>query len=102
MSRQLDEIFVHQTSATECEIDSYSDLLDRVVSSCPEANVVPESQQWSRIAAIQTGATIFDSEELKGEGLPFNPREVGGVQVTYYRNVERWDLAWVAVWPCQG
>ena len=93
----LDEKFFSQTSETEGEIAAYSDLLDRMVSSCPDANVVLESQQWSRIAAIQSGATIYSRDEVSGETLPFYPSDCH-VQVAYYwdRSNEQWDVAFVA------
>lgn len=77
-----------------------SDLLVRLSSSCPAANVVMDSQRWSRIAAIQQGnCTIFSPDEVAGE-LPFDPTKVA-VQITYYWDLDacQWDLAWVATWP---
>ncbi len=100
-SLRLDELFTRPTGKASCETDSYSDLLDRVVESCPDANVVLESQQWSRLAAIQLGnCTIYEPSELASDELPFDPSEVA-VQVAYYydRKAEEWDLAWVATWP---
>lgn len=101
MSAILDNLFLRQTSETEGVVEAYSDLLDRIVSSIPSANVVLESRQWSRLAAIQLGdCTIYNPEEVKGEDLPFNPFEVA-VQITYFWDTaeHRWDLAWVATWP---
>lgn len=101
MSAILDQIFTRQVSEDEGVIDDYSELLGKMAESCPEANVVCESQQYSRIAAIQQGnCTIYEPEDLAGEELPFNPEEVG-VQITYFwdRKAEQWELAWVATWP---
>lgn len=96
----LNEKFFRQTSETEGTIDAYSDRLDRVVASCPEANVVLESQQWSQLAAIQIGGTIFEADQFVGDSLPFDPSDIA-VQVAYFwdRKNEQWDLAWVATFP---
>ncbi len=101
MNRTLNELFVRPISDTECEVDDYSELLESIVTACPDANVVRESQQWSKFAAIDQGdCTIYDADELTGETLPFDPSEVA-VQVTYYYDTaeSQWDLAWVATWP---
>lgn len=99
MNAILDELFVYQTGEDTCEIQPYTDRLETVVSSCPEANVVQESQQWSRIAAVQQGnCTLYEPEDVSGDILPFDPSEVA-VQITYAWNGEAFDLAWVATWP---
>jgi len=102
MSAILDELFVRQTGETTCEIAEYSDRLDRVVESCPEANVVRESQQWSRLAAYQCpdgAAAIYDADKFDGDELPFNPQETSQwVAYCWDRENDCWDLAWVAVW----
>jgi hypothetical protein len=98
MSATLDELFVQQTGEKTCEVSPYTEALDRIVASCPEANIVLESQQWSRMAAIQQGeCTIYEPGE-QGDTLPFDPTEVA-VQITYFWNGEAFDLAWVATWP---
>ncbi len=103
MSHTLNEIFtcVTDEETGACAVGAYSPLLDRIVCSCPDANIVLESQQYSRVAAIQQGnCSIWEPAEVAGEELPFNPEEVG-VQITYLldRRENRWDLAWVATWP---
>jgi hypothetical protein len=102
MSHILDERFFRQTSEAEGVVDPYTDLLDCVVDSCPGANLVLESQQWSRLAAIQQGGcTIYEPSELAGDELPFAPDNVS-VQIAYFLNRDNvWDLAWVAVWPIE-
>ena len=101
MNAILDDMFTRQISETEYKIDPYSDLLRAVVSSCPDATVVLESQQWSKVAAIELGdCTIYEAEVFAGGVIPFDPTEVA-VQITYYlnRDTGEWDLAWVATWP---
>jgi hypothetical protein len=95
----LDELFVHQTSEESCKVLPYTDRLDRIAGSCPDANIVQGSLAWSRLSAIQAGdCTIHERAELDGETLPFDPSTVA-VQITYQWDGVAFDLAWVAIWP---
>ena len=98
MSHRLDELFINPIGPNTVEIQPYTDRLDRLVESCPEASVVMESQEWSRLAAIQMGnCTIYEPSEVEAEELPFNPTEVAA-QITYCWRGEKFDLAWIATW----
>jgi hypothetical protein len=103
MSAILNDLFTHQISEEAFAVDPYSEQLAEAVDSLSsiQPNVVLESQQWSKLAAIQTGATIYTPEAWAVETETGNPCDLGGAWVVYYwdRHANQWDLAWVATWP---
>jgi hypothetical protein len=96
----LNEKFFCQTSETEGEVETYSEALESAVDSLSflQPNIVLESQQWSKLAAFQTGATVYSPAEWSA--LDSIDSELGGAWVVYFLNPKgAWDLAWVATWP---
>lgn len=103
MSTILNEKFVRQTSETKCEIDQYTPRLESAVEALSfcQPNVVLESEQWSKLAAIQTGGGVEVYSAEQWEEQDSVDCDLGGAWIAYSwnREEEAWDLAFVATWP---
>ena len=101
MNAILNEKFFSQTSESEGQCDPYTVALEIAVGrlSHLQPTIVLDSQQWSKQAAYQTGATIYSAAEWAALDS-IDSDELGGAWVVYSLNsVGEWDLAWVATWP---